>query len=160
MSRRLHWLALGLLLMAGGVGAAVDTFEFSSEQERDRFYAIGSKLRCPKCQNQNIADSDAPIAADLRQEVFRLLEDGRSDDEIVDYMVARYGEFVRYKPALNRDTAVLWFGPLAFLLVGVLALVLLVRRRQRAVNESSDAGLSPQEQKRLDELLNKKSQDD
>ncbi|BDX19408.1 cytochrome c-type biogenesis protein CcmH [Halopseudomonas aestusnigri] len=160
MSRRLHWLALGLLLMAGGVGAAVDTFEFSSEQERDRFYAIGSELRCPKCQNQNIADSDAPIAADLRQEVFRLLEDGRSDDEIVDYMVARYGEFVRYKPALNRDTAVLWFGPLAFLLVGVLALVLLVRRRQRAVNESSDAGLSPQEQKRLDELLNKKSQDD
>ena len=141
MSRRLHWLALGLLLMAG-------------------FYAIGSELRCPKCQNQNIADSDAPIAADLRQEVFRLLEDGRSDDEIVDYMVARYGEFVRYKPALNRDTAVLWFGPLAFLLVGVLALVLLVRRRQRAVNESSDAGLSPQEQKRLDELLNKKSQDD
>ena len=92
--------------------------------------------------------------------MFRLLEDGRSDDEIVDYMVARYGEFVRYKPALNRDTAVLWFGPLAFLLVGVLALVLLVRRRQRAVNESSDAGLSPQEQKRLDELLNKKSQDD
>ncbi|MCC4260567.1 cytochrome c-type biogenesis protein CcmH [Pseudomonas aestusnigri] len=160
MSRRLHWLALGLLLIAGGVGAAVDTFEFSSEQERDRFYAIGSELRCPKCQNQNIADSDAPIAADLRQEVFRLLEDGRSDDEIVDYMVARYGEFVRYKPALNRDTAVLWFGPLAFLLVGVLALVLLVRRRQRAVNESSDAGLSPQEQKRLDELLNKKSQDD
>lgn len=160
MSQRLHWLALGLLLMAGGVGAAVDTFEFSSEQERDRFYAIGSELRCPKCQNQNIADSDAPIAADLRQEVFRLLEDGRSDDEIVDYMVARYGEFVRYKPALNRDTAVLWFGPLAFLLVGVLALVLLVRRRQRAVNESSDAGLSPQEQKRLDELLNKKSQDD
>ncbi|OWL91261.1 cytochrome c-type biogenesis protein [Halopseudomonas aestusnigri] len=160
MSRRLHWLVLGLLLMAGGVGAAVDTFEFSSEQERDRFYAIGSELRCPKCQNQNIADSDAPIAADLRQEVFRLLEDGRSDDEIVDYMVARYGEFVRYKPALNRDTAVLWFGPLAFLLVGVLAVVLLVRRRQRAVNESSDAGLSPQEQKRLDELLNKKSQDD
>ena len=160
MSRLLHWLALGLLLMAGGVGAAVDTFEFRSEQERDRFYAIGSELRCPKCQNQNIADSDAPIAADLRQEVFRLLEDGRSDDEIVDYMVARYGEFVRYKPALNRDTAVLWFGPLAFLLVGVLALVLLVRRRQRAVNESSDAGLSPQEQKRLDELLNKKSQDD
>lgn len=160
MSRRLHWLALGLLLVLGSASAAVDTFEFSSEQERDRFYAIGSELRCPKCQNQNIADSDAPIAADLRQEVFRLLQDGRSDDDIVDYMVARYGDFVRYKPALNRDTLVLWFGPLFFLLVGMLAVVLLVRRRQRAVNESPDTGLSPQEQQRLDDLLNKKSQDD
>ncbi|GGE30625.1 cytochrome c-type biogenesis protein CcmH [Halopseudomonas oceani] len=160
MSRPLHWLTLGLLLILGTANAAVDTFDFSSEQERDRFYAIGSELRCPKCQNQNIADSDAPIASDLRHEVFRLLEDGRSDDEIVEYMVARYGEFVRYKPALNRDTLVLWFGPLAFLLVGVLAVVLLVRRRQRVANESPDAGLSPQEQRRLDELLNKKSQDD
>ncbi|MEL0169119.1 MAG: cytochrome c-type biogenesis protein [Pseudomonadaceae bacterium] len=160
MSRRLHWLALGLLLVLGSASAAVDTFEFSSEQERDRFYAIGSELRCPKCQNQNIADSDAPIAADLRQEVFRLLQDGRSDEDIVDYMVARYGDFVRYKPALNRDTLVLWFGPLFFLLVGMLAVVLLVRRRQRAVSESPDTGLSPQEQQRLDDLLNKKSQDD
>ena len=140
--------------------ATIDAYEFANQEQEQRFRVLVAELRCPKCQNQNIADSDAPIAADLRQEVFRLLEDGRSDDEIVDYMVARYGEFVRYKPALNRDTAVLWFGPLAFLLVGVLALVLLVRRRQRAVNESSDAGLSPQEQKRLDELLNKKSQDD
>lgn len=160
MSRRLHWLALGLLLVLGSASAAVDTFEFSSEQERDRFYAIGSELRCPKCQNQNIADSDAPIASDLRHEVFRLLEDGRSDEEIVDYMVARYGDFVRYKPALNRDTLVLWFGPLFFLLVGMLAVVLLVRRRQRAVSELPDTGLSPQEQQRLDDLLNKKSQDD
>lgn len=160
MSRRVHWLALGLLLVLGSASAAVDTFEFSSEQERDRFYAIGSELRCPKCQNQNIADSDAPIASDLRHEVFRLLEDGRSDEEIVDYMVARYGDFVRYKPALNRDTLVLWFGPLFFLLVGMLAVVLLVRRRQRAVSELPDTGLSPQEQQRLDDLLNKKSQDD
>ena len=153
-------LAMLALTMSVAAMAAIDTYEFDTEEQRARFYQLSNELRCPKCQNQNIADSDAPIAADLRQEVFRLLEDGRSDDEIVDYMVARYGEFVRYKPALNRDTAVLWFGPLAFLLVGVLALVLLVRRRQRAVNESSDAGLSPQEQKRLDELLNKKSQDD
>ena len=159
MKRLLSAAVLGLALL-GTAQAAIDTYEFASEAERERYRNLVEELRCPKCQNQNIADSDAPIAADLRQEVFRLLEDGRSDDEIVDYMVARYGEFVRYKPALNRDTAVLWFGPLAFLLVGVLALVLLVRRRQRAVNESSDAGLSPQEQKRLDELLNKKSQDD
>ena len=120
MILRLSWLALalGLLLMVGSVSAAVDTFEFSSEQERDRFYAIGAELRCPKCQNQNIADSDAPIASDLRKEVYRLLDEGRSDEEIVDYMVARYGEFVRYKPALNRETLVLWFGPLFFLLAG------------------------------------------
>ena len=156
------WMLMLLVCFSLPAFAVVEgyKYQFDSQQDTDRFNKLAEDLRCPKCQNQNIADSDAPIAADLRQEVFRLLEDGRSDDEIVDYMVARYGEFVRYKPALNRDTAVLWFGPLAFLLVGVLALVLLVRRRQRAVNESSDAGLSPQEQKRLDELLNKKSQDD
>jgi cytochrome c-type biogenesis protein CcmH len=160
MTRRLNWLALGLLLLVGSVSAAVDTFEFSSEQERDRFYAIGAELRCPKCQNQNIADSDAPIASDLRKEVYRLLDEGQSDEEIVDYMVARYGEFVRYKPALNRETLVLWFGPLFFLLAGVLAIVLMVRRRQKVAASAPAAELSPQEQQRLDDLLNKKSQDD
>ena len=92
--------------------------------------------------------------------MYRLLDEGQSDEEIVDYMVARYGEFVRYKPALNRETLVLWFGPLFFLLAGVLAIVVLVRRRQKVAASAPAAELSPQEQQRLDDLLNKKSQDD
>lgn len=154
---------LGFTLLAVWLGAqaAVDTFEFASEQERERFYSISSELRCPKCQNQTIADSDAPIADDLRKEVYRLLDDGRSDEEIVDYMVARYGDFVRYKPALNSETLVLWFGPLFFLLAGFLAVFMLVRRRQRAAKDPLDTILSSEEQQRLDQLLeDKKSKDD
>ena len=159
MKRWLAGLILGAVLLSAQ--AAVDTFEFSSELERERFYAISSELRCPKCQNQNIADSDAPIAHDLRNEVFRLLEDGRSDEEVVDYMVARYGDFVRYRPALNAETLVLWFGPVFFLLAGFLAVFMLVRRRQRAAQDPLDTILTSEEQQRLDQLLEeKKSQND
>ncbi|MEH6565507.1 MAG: cytochrome c-type biogenesis protein [Halopseudomonas sp.] len=159
MKRWLVGLSLGVVLLSAQ--AAVDTFEFDSEQERERFYAISAELRCPKCQNQNIADSNAPIADDLRKEVYRLLEEGRSDEEVVEYMVARYGDFVRYKPALNSDTLVLWFGPLFFLLAGFLAVFMLIRRRQRAAHDPLDNILTSEEQQRLDQLLEeKKSQDD
>ncbi|HDY99092.1 MAG TPA: cytochrome c-type biogenesis protein CcmH [Pseudomonas sabulinigri] len=158
MKRWLVGLTLGAVLLSAQ--AAVDTFEFKSEQERERFYSISTELRCPKCQNQNIADSDAPIAHDLRNEVFRLLEDGRSDDEIVDYMVARYGDFVRYRPALNAETLVLWFGPLFFLLAGFLAVFMLVRRRQRAAKDPLETILTSEEQQQLDQLLEEKKKRD
>jgi cytochrome c-type biogenesis protein CcmH len=76
-------------------------------------------LRCPKCQNQDIADSNAPIAADLRREVYQLIVQGKTDQQITDFMVARYGDFVRYKPALNKRTWILWYGPLALLILGL-----------------------------------------
>ncbi|MGY8809892.1 MAG: cytochrome c-type biogenesis protein [Pseudomonadales bacterium] len=158
MKRWLVGLTLGAVLLSAQ--AAVDTFEFKSEQERERFYSISTELRCPKCQNQNIADSDAPIAHDLRNEVFRLLEDGRSDVEIVDYMVARYGDFVRYRPALNAETLVLWFGPLFFLLAGFLAVFMLVRRRQRAAKDPLETILTSEEQQQLDQLLEEKKKRD
>ena len=94
MKRLLATLALGLAL-TGVARAAIDTYEFKDEAERERFRVLTEELRCPKCQNQNIADSNAPIATDLRREIFRMLEEGKGDDEIVDYLVARYGDFVR-----------------------------------------------------------------
>ncbi|GAA6130589.1 cytochrome c-type biogenesis protein [Halopseudomonas sabulinigri] len=158
MKRLLLGFSLFAVLLSAQ--AAVDTFEFASEQERERFYAISTELRCPKCQNQNIADSNAPIADDLRKEVYRLLNEGKSDDEIVDYMVARYGDFVRYKPALTADTLVLWFGPLFFLLAGFLAVFMLIRRRQRAASNPLDNILTSEEQQRLDQLLEEKKNHD
>src|SRR5690606_30584825 len=98
---------LGLALW-GSAQAAIDTYEFGSDSERARFRQLTEELRCPKCQNQNIADSNAPIATDLRREIFRMLEEGKSDDEIVDYLVDRYGDFVRYKPPVNARTLLLW----------------------------------------------------
>lgn len=148
-------LALGL----GGVAhAAIDTYQFASDAERERFRELTKELRCPKCQNQDIADSNAPIAADLRKEIFRMLGEGKDNQQIIDFMVDRYGDFVRYKPALTGKTALLWFGPAGLLLAGVVVMVVIIRRRRPAPNDGSDA-LSPEERKRLDQLLDTKTDD-
>jgi cytochrome c-type biogenesis protein CcmH len=104
------------LSLAGVAHAAIDTYEFAKEGDRERFRELTKELRCPKCQNQDIADSNAPIAADLRKEIFRMLGEGKDNQQIIDFMVDRYGDFVRYKPALNAKTALLWFGPAGLLL--------------------------------------------
>lgn len=146
-------MLLGLLLSLGAP-AAIDTHEFDSEAERQRFRTLTEELRCPKCQNQNIADSNAPIANDLRAEIYRMLDEGRSNDEIVEHLVLRYGDFVRYQPPLNAATLLLWFGPAALLLGGLGALLLIVRRR-RAIDVRRDDSLSPEERTRLSSLLDK-----
>ena len=150
----MRWLwLLVLALMAPLALAAIDTYEFDTEEQRQRFYQLSSELRCPKCQNQNIADSDAPIAMDLRREVYRMLNEGKDNEEIVDFLVARYGEFVRYKPALTPASAILWFGPAAMLLAGFIVLLVMLRRRQKALREAAGKSLSQDEQRRLQSLL-------
>jgi len=153
MKRFMAAVVLGLSL-AGVAHAAIDTYEFAREGDRERFRELTKELRCPKCQNQDIADSNAPIAADLRKEIFRMLGEGKDNQQIIDFMVDRYGDFVRYKPALNAKTALLWFGPAGLLLGGLVVIVLIVRRRrgQRAETTSS---LSTEERQRLDQLLDK-----
>lgn len=158
MKRLLATLALGLAL-AGVARAAIDTYEFRDEAERERFRVLTEELRCPKCQNQNIADSNAPIATDLRREIYRMLEAGKSNDEIVDFLVARYGDFVRYKPPVNGRTLLLWYGPAGLLAGGLLVLGVIVLRRRRVENAPGDALLSSDERARLDALLNQETQD-
>lgn len=149
-----------LMLLSLGAMAAIDTYEFDSEEQRARFYYLSSELRCPKCQNQNIADSNSPIANDLRREIYRMLQEDRSNEQIVDFMVERYGEFVRYRPALTAQTAILWFAPAAFLLAGLFALVFMLRRRQKVYRDGAAEQLSPEEQQRLKSLLEKKDRND
>lgn len=148
-----QFAVLLLLTLAANTFAAVDTFDFDSQMQRDRFYRLSSELRCPKCQNQNIADSDAPIAMDLRREVYRMVMEGKDDDQVIDFMVSRYGDFVRYKPALTPATAVLWFAPAGLLVGGLLVLAVMLRRRQRALRDTSTQHLSQDEQQRLQSLL-------
>ncbi|PRB81989.1 cytochrome c-type biogenesis protein [Pseudomonas sp. MYb185] len=148
-----RWCLFLLLALAPIAMAAVDTYEFETDAQRERFYQLSNELRCPKCQNQNIADSNAPIAMDLRREVHRMLTEGKDNDQIIDFMVSRYGDFVRYKPALTPATVVLWFAPAALLLGGVIVLIVLLRRRQRALRESAAQHLSQDEQRRLQSLL-------
>lgn len=137
--------------------AVIETYQFDSEQLRVRYQHFTEELRCPKCQNQNLAGSNSPIAADLRRELHRLLQEGRSDQEITQFMVDRYGEFVLYRPRFNTQTAILWFAPGIFLVIGgffLLGLIVAQRRRNNAdsVDQHAEA-LSISEQQQLDKIL-------
>lgn len=154
------WISAALLSLAlvGSSQAAIDTYEFASEDERQRYRSLVEELRCPKCQNQNIADSDAPIAMDLREQIFRMLEEGQSNEQIVDFLVSRYGDFVLYKPPLTARTLLLWYGPAVFLGVGFVLLGFILMRRRGAAGTVA-SGLSPDEQQRLAALLKQSSVD-
>ncbi|WP_181296641.1 cytochrome c-type biogenesis protein [Pseudomonas sp. Q2-TVG4-2] len=144
------------LCLAGGAQAAIDAYEFKDEAERERYRTLVEELRCPKCQNQNIADSNAPIAMDLRREIYRMLGEGQSNEQIIDYLVARYGDFVRYKPPVNAKTLVLWYGPVALLVLGGGVLAVILMRRRRGMADQASNTLSEAERARLATLLDKK----
>jgi cytochrome c-type biogenesis protein CcmH len=151
-----RWFAAAVLSvgLANVAQAAIDAYEFRDEAERARYSELTKELRCPKCQNQDIADSNAPIAADLRKEIYRMLGEGQSNQQIIDFMVDRYGDFVRYKPALNSRTWFLWFGPGALLIGGLLVMGVIVTRRRGKRAEDADV-LSGEERERLAQLLDK-----
>lgn len=149
-------LLCGLLLgfgLSGAVLAAIDTYEFKDEGERQRFRQLTEELRCPKCQNQNIADSNAPIAMDLRREIYRMFAEGKSNAEIVEFLVDRYGDFVLYNPPVSSKTLLLWYGPAGLLGLGVLTLGVIVWRRRRSAASAASTELSAEERERLAQLL-------
>ena len=141
-----------LVLFSTSSFAAIDTHNFKSVEDEKRFHALAAELRCPKCQNQNIADSDSPIAKDLRTEVFRMIDEGAEDESIIDFMVTRYGDFVLYRPKMNSQTWLLWNGPFLVLGFGVLVILAVVWQR-RSRRKVSEAALSSDDQARLDALL-------
>lgn len=112
-------LLIALLLAWCGVVAAIDPMPFRDDAEAARYQRLTGELRCMVCQNQNIADSDAPLAKDLRREVFELMRTGKSDAEIKQYLADRYGDFVLYRPPFKATTLILWVGPVLVLLVGL-----------------------------------------
>lgn len=120
------------LLFACHAFASIDVYNFVDEEKRADFVSLTKELRCPKCQNQDIADSNAPIAADMRKEVHRLLGEGKDKDSIVAYMVDRFGEFVTYKPKKTTETYMLWYGPWVLICVGVVVIVSLVRLNKKS----------------------------
>jgi len=146
---------LGLLmLLSGSVLAVEDIVSFSDESLRPRYQQLLEELRCPKCQNQNLADSNSPISQDLRSEVHRLLEEGASNPEIKAYLKSRYSEFILYKPEVNRATWFLWSSPVVLLLIGLLIAVYMARRDTRsAAQASAAAGQSAGDRQRLAALL-------
>jgi cytochrome c-type biogenesis protein CcmH len=147
-------LCLYLLCQSLSAQAVIETYQFDDEVLRARYHQFVAELRCPKCQNQNLAGSNSPIAEDLRRELHRLLEDGRSDQQIVDYMVERYGDFILYRPRFNPETAVLWLAPGIFLLLGCGLLVMVFKRqKQSALVDAENQLLNDEEQQKLRRLL-------
>ena len=147
------WLFLTALLFSSVAFSAIDALNFTSPQQESDYHQLTESLRCPQCQNNNIADSNATIAVDMRGKVFELLQEGKSKNDVVDYMVARYGNFVTYDPPMTASTLVLWIAPLLLVLLGV---VFLLRRKPKAQSavKSQDV-LTDEDNARLAELLNK-----
>ena len=143
-------LLLLSLALSGNALAAIDTYEFADEQTRQRFYQLNDELRCPKCQNQALGDSNSPIAMDLRREVYRLLNEGKDDEQIKAYLVARYGEYILYRPALSSHTLMLWVAPLILLLIGLAVVLVMIKRRKA---QTAAPTLDMAEQQRLKTLI-------
>jgi cytochrome c-type biogenesis protein CcmH len=127
--KKFLFLWLTFILSCTAAAYTSDNYVFQDEVTEKRYQSLIKELRCPKCQNQNLAGSNSPIANDLRREVYQLLSQGKADIEIVDFMVKRYGDFVLYRPKVSAITYVLWFGPILLILLGVVAVIVIVRKK-------------------------------
>ncbi|GAA0841108.1 cytochrome c-type biogenesis protein CcmH [Marinobacter szutsaonensis] len=147
-----------LFILTTGLAQAdvAAVYDFDTREQEVRYQNLIAELRCPKCQNQNIADSNAPISQDMRNEVYEMMQAGASNEEIVDALVARFGEFVRYKPELDSRTFLLWATPAIAVFGGLLVVAGVVIRARRV--ERQAAGLSAEERARAEQIL--KGQDD
>ena len=156
--------AMAMVVLVAGLSmsawANIDTYQFDNPRQEAQYRALIEELRCPKCQNQNLAGSDAPIAQDLKQKTYDMVKDGRSDGEIRQYMNERYGDFISYKPPVRPSTWILWFFPPVLLVFVMLAWFIRNRNSSKRAAviahpiEEGYAPLSAAEQQRLQNLLN------
>ncbi|MGO3453379.1 MAG: cytochrome c-type biogenesis protein [Marinomonadaceae bacterium] len=131
-------LVILMTLLLSSYALSESLLTFSSALNQTRFQSLVKELRCPKCQNQDLADSQSAIAKDLKAQIYEMIEQDKTDQEIVDYMVARYGDFVLYRPKYSAATSILWVGPGAFLVIGLMIFVSVVyRNKTRKAGEES-----------------------
>ena len=145
------FLLLVLALGVSGIAqAAIEVFQFDTPGHEQRFRKLTEELRCLVCQNQNLADSNADLAQDLRHQVYKMVKADKTDAEIINYMVDRYGDFVLYRPPVQSNTVLLWAGPFVLMVFALGALLLVIRRRHATAARTD---LSAEEQARLRQLL-------
>ena len=140
---------VALSVPVGAIAAPIETFKFDSPDTEKVFHKLSEELRCLVCQNQNIAESNADLAKDLRLEMYNMLTDGKTEDEIVDFMVQRYGDYVLYRPPFKPMTWLLWFGPL---IVFVIGLIFAIRFMRSQSSEPSQESLSEEDIERVKSL--------
>ncbi|MFV0597209.1 heme lyase NrfEFG subunit NrfF [Shewanella sp.] len=144
-------LVLLLSMATTAMATPVDTYEFKSPENQKRGLSLAHELRCPQCQNQNLIDSNSPVARDLRLEVYKMVDEGKGDDEIIEFMTSRYGEFVLYKPKMETKTYILWLGPVGLLLLGLIIGFIFIRKQR--IGGTTEPEISAEDQKALDALL-------
>lgn len=129
--------SLLLSFSLSGISAPVETFKFESEETEKVFHKLSEELRCLVCQNQNIAESNAGLAKDLRLEIYTMLSEGKTEDEIVDFMVQRYGDYVLYRPPFKPMTWLLWGGPIIIFTFGLIFVVRFMKSQDEAAQPES-----------------------
>jgi cytochrome c-type biogenesis protein CcmH len=150
-----RWLGILLLLFSSTLFARIETHQFDSPQDEARYKTLTEELRCLVCQNQNIASSNAELAQDLRDQTYKMVQQGKSNDEIIAYMVDRYGDFVLYRPPFESSTLLLWIGPFIILFGGIGFIIIYIRRRAVAVEPE----LSAEQLARAEKLLGQTKED-
>jgi len=148
--------------------AQIDVFDFETPEQEQRYRQLSNDFRCPMCQNANLSSSPGGVASDLRREIYRMIMEGQTDAQIEEFMLARYGDFILYRPRLTAQTLLLWFGPLLFLLAGVWVAVSIIRSSavKKAITRAeagspinqdthvvAEVVISDEERKRLNRLL-------
>ncbi|CAM2902329.1 cytochrome c-type biogenesis protein [Vibrio neptunius] len=156
--KKMIFALLAAMTLSLAAHATIQIYEFENLQQEQQFKELGNTLRCPKCQNNTIADSNAELAVDLRQKVYEMTKEGKSKQEIVDYMIARYGNFVTYNPPFTMATSILWLGPIFVLVFGFGFIVL--RTRSRKVQPEQTESWDKAKEARLKALLDDKNDGD
>jgi len=149
--RNILFLCVFLLGYSASVFAKTEPLEDPAIQ--DRFKALTSQLRCLKCQNMTIYDSQAGLADDLRKQIRDQMHEGKTDDQIVAYLVARYGDFVRYKPPMETKTVLLWAGPFLFMLIGGVMLIRYIKIRRKETGTADEESISEEDHLRARKIL-------
>lgn len=151
--RSIKMVVLGLLFIISKPLWAIDTYEFDSSADEQRAQELARSLRCPQCQNQNLIDSNSPIAKDLRLQVYEMVDQEISNETIIAYMTERYGDFVLYQPKVTSKTYLLWIGPAALLLFALLMGVSVVRSHS---DQQKKKTLTGEDKDKLQSILDKK----
>ena len=148
-----RWLII-CLLMVSTQGFAVDSYQLADPERQKTYETLISQLRCLVCQNQTIADSNAELAGDLRRQVFEMLQQGKSKEDIIQFMTSRYGDFVLYNPPFKAKTGLLWLGPIAFLVTGLAMIFWIIGRRKRPATTVMDVAKQEKIRRLLENVEN------
>lgn len=160
MMRKSSLLMLLCILFSVPALSAIEVFDFDTAEQEAQFQDLSHTLRCPKCQNNSISDSNAELAKDLRMKVYQMTKQGKSKQEIVDYMVARYGNFVTYNPPLTLSTAILWLAPFGIVLFGFGFIVLRSRKKASTKQANDSEQWDEDQEQRLKALLDETDSND